>query len=133
MKFDRVQVMATILLILLIIIMFAVPYRSSSLTEQPVYGYKSFFNWVIVIYSIRIYLHLFGFEIYNMVGNIYGLLGVFVAGFILKAFFFKSENTIILWGGIGLEFLMLILFIGILFLDRMIYETGNKKNLSSYN
>lgn len=120
-KWDNMQIATCVILLINVLALLIFPYKYNDLTETTYYGYKSFLHWVIIIYSVRIALHVFGVEIYNMKANIIGISVVMVGSLYFKLLFGRKDYTEVLYSGVVIPVITLIFFISILLLDKFLY------------
>lgn len=127
-KLDNIQISIIIITIMLVIVMLFVPYREYIDTGELKYGYRHLVNWSIVIYAIRLSLHSFGWEVFYIERHILGIVILELSGVYMKAFIMKSNYNLVV-SGIMAEIAVVIIFCVIMFIDKTLYFTGNKKEL----
>lgn len=126
-KWDKMQIAIMCFFVLNAIALMYFPYKINTLEESVYYGYKAFLHWVILIYTLRITMHVFGMEVYNMKGNVIGLLVIMGASTYFKIFLGRREDFAIMYSGVIVPFLTLILLIGVILVDSYLYVIEKKE------
>lgn len=127
-RFDNIQISIVVILLLLVTVMLFVPYREYIDTGELKYGYRHLINWCVIIYAIRLSLHSFGWEVFYVERHLLGIVILELSGVYMKAFIMKSKYELIVSGILG-EIAVVTLFCIIMYLDKTLYFTGNKKGL----
>lgn len=126
-KLDGMQWLLIISVVIAMILLFAFPYKYNSLTETTKYGYNAILHWIILAYLIRIVLHSFGFEVYNLNGNLIGVSIIMAVSIYFKVFIGKGENIEVMWLGVIMPVLGILVVLGAVLLDRFTYSMEREK------
>lgn len=126
-KLDKLQVSLIVGYVLLVILMLALPYREAIATGEIKNGYRHLINWLIIGYSTRIVLNSFGWELFGIEKHLFAIIGLELSGVYVKLFIFKENYNAIFSGILG-EVITIVIFCGLVYLDKTLYYTGNKKD-----
>lgn len=120
-RWDAMQIGVAVCYLIFVICLLYFPYKLDIEDKEIVYGYKSLFHWILIIYMARVCLHVFGWEIFNLQGNLIGVGVIVLGSTYFKYLFGTKEGFEIMWSGFIIPILVFILVGGILFVDRFLY------------
>lgn len=125
-KLDKYQIIGLILLGLNVVTLLIMPYKFNIETGEAINGYESLMNWVVLIYLARLVAHMFGINVYNLNGNVIGISILAIGNFYFKLFMGKNPALEVSYFGVISCTVSFGMLIGLLYLDRLTYYTGEE-------